>query len=124
MYEWKLVHHHSIESRSTSCHPHIILPFQECWFVTVIHKLPDSIPDNIHRQFETACQFVLQSRHTPGLNIRQPPQIPPSPQRHLKFRLSLFYSTAVRGHGDLAEGLPFSFRFISKCLNNAHPWAR
>ena len=45
------------------------IPFQECWSVSVIHKLPDSTPDHIHRQFETAYQLVLQSRHTPGLNI-------------------------------------------------------
>ena len=37
--------------------------FQECWSVSVIHKLPDSTPDHIRRQFETAYQLVLQSRH-------------------------------------------------------------
>ena len=46
------------------------IPFQECWSVSVIHKLPDSTPDHIRRQFETAYQLVLQSRHTPSLNIR------------------------------------------------------
>ena len=45
-------------------------PFQECWSVSVIHKLPDSTPDQICRQFETAYQLVLQSQHTPSLNIR------------------------------------------------------
>ena len=45
------------------------IPFQKCWSVSVIHKLPDSTPDHIHRQFETAYQLVLQSRHDPGLNI-------------------------------------------------------
>ena len=43
---------------------------QESWSVSVIHKLPDSTPDHIRRQFETAYQLVLQSRHNPGLNIR------------------------------------------------------
>ena len=36
------------------------IPFQECWSVSVIHKLPDSTPDHIRRQFETAYQLVLQ----------------------------------------------------------------
>ena len=56
------------------------IPFQERWSVSVIHKLPDSTPDHI--QFETAYQLVLQSWHTPGLNIFNPPHIPPSPQWH------------------------------------------
>ena len=46
------------------------IPFQECWSVSVMHKLPDYIPDHICSQFETAYQLVLQFRHTPGLNIR------------------------------------------------------
>ena len=46
------------------------ISFQHCWSVSVIHKLPDSTPDHICRQFEIAYQLVLQSRHTPGLNIR------------------------------------------------------
>ena len=29
------------------------IPFQECWSVSVIHKLPDSTPDHIRCQFET-----------------------------------------------------------------------
>ena len=45
------------------------IPFQKCWSVSVIHKLADSTPDHIRRQFETAYQLVLQSRHNPGLNI-------------------------------------------------------
>ena len=35
----------------------------------VIHKLPDSTPDHIRHQFETAYQLVLQSCYTPWLNI-------------------------------------------------------
>ena len=46
------------------------IPFQDCWSFSILHKLPDSIPDHIRRQFEIAYQLVLQSRHTPGLNIR------------------------------------------------------
>ena len=46
------------------------IPFQECWSVSIIHKLPDSTPDHIRHQFEIAYQLVLQSRHTPGQNIR------------------------------------------------------
>ena len=45
------------------------IPFQECWSIIVIHKLPDFTPDHIHRQFETKYKLVLQSQHTPGLNI-------------------------------------------------------
>ena len=37
------------------------IPFQECWSVSVIHKLPDSTPDHIRRQFEIAYQLILQS---------------------------------------------------------------
>ena len=44
--------------------------FQECWSVSVIHKLSDSTPDHIRCHFETAYQLVLQSRHIPSLNIR------------------------------------------------------
>ena len=46
------------------------IPFQDCWSVSIIHKLPDSTPDHIRHQFEIAYQLVLQPRHTPGLNIR------------------------------------------------------
>ena len=46
------------------------IPFQECWSVSVIHKLPDSTPGHIRCQFETAYQLVLQSRHIPDLNTR------------------------------------------------------
>ena len=46
------------------------LPFQECWPVRVIHKLPDPTPDHIRRQYETAFQLVLKSRQFPGINIR------------------------------------------------------
>ena len=45
------------------------IPFQDCWSLSIIHKLPDSTPDHICRQFEIAYQLVLQSRHTPSLNI-------------------------------------------------------
>ena len=41
------------------------IPFQECWSVSVIHKLPDSTLDHIRCQFETAYQLILQSCHTP-----------------------------------------------------------
>ena len=36
------------------------IPFQDCWSVSVIHKLPDSTPDHIRCQFEIAYQLVLQ----------------------------------------------------------------
>ena len=98
------------------------IPFQEYWSVCVIHKLSDSTPDHICR-FETAYQLVLQSRDTPWSQHPLTPQIPPSPQWHLKSQLSLFYSTAEEGQGDLTESLPFSFRFISVCLSDDHPWA-
>ena len=47
-----------------------LIPFQDCWSVSIIHKLRDSTPDHIRCQFEIAYQLVLQSCHTPGLNIR------------------------------------------------------
>ena len=46
------------------------IPFQECWSVIVIHKLPDSTLDHICCQLATAYQLVLKSQHSPGLNIR------------------------------------------------------
>ena len=46
------------------------LPFQECWSVRVIHKLPDATPDQVHLQYETAYQLVLKSRQFPGINIQ------------------------------------------------------
>ena len=46
------------------------IPFQECWSVSVIHKLPNSSPDHIRCQFETGYQLVLQSHHIPSLNNR------------------------------------------------------
>ena len=45
-----------------------LIPFQECWSVSVVHKLSDCTPDHICRQFETAYQLVLQSRYTSDLN--------------------------------------------------------
>ena len=45
------------------------ITFQDCWSVSIIHKLPDSTPDHICRHFEIAYQLLLQSYHTPGLNI-------------------------------------------------------
>ena len=69
--------------------------FQECRSVSVIHKLPDSILDHIHCQFQTPYQLVLQSRHTPALNIHQPSPPPTStlaPSGTYSF-LSVSYST-------------------------------
>ena len=42
----------------------------ECWSIRVIHKLPDTTPDHVRRQHETAYQLVLKSRQFPGINIR------------------------------------------------------
>ena len=49
------------------------IPFQECWSVSVIHKLPDSTPNHIRRQFEIAYQLLLQSWHTPDSTSVNPP---------------------------------------------------
>ena len=46
------------------------ITFQDCWSVSIFNKLPDSSPDHIFRQFEIVHQYVIQSHHTPGLNIR------------------------------------------------------
>ena len=40
------------------------LPFQECWSIHIIHKLPDTTPDHIRHQFETAYLLVLQTRQS------------------------------------------------------------
>ena len=34
------------------------LPFQECWLISVIHKLPDDTPDHVCCQFEMAYQLA------------------------------------------------------------------
>ena len=98
-HEWIPLHHRSIEHRpAASCRSYPI-PFQECWSVSVIYKLPSSTPDHIHHQFETKYKLVLQSHHTPGLNMLTPsPLSSPSPQQHLQFLVSLFYSTAEEGN--------------------------
>ena len=47
-----------------------LLPFNSCWNVRVLHNLP---PDTNHmtlRHLELAYQFVLSSRHSPGINLR------------------------------------------------------
>ena len=49
------------------------IPFQGCWSLSVVHKLADSTPDHIHRLFETAYQFILQSCHTPDSTSITPP---------------------------------------------------
>ena len=46
------------------------LPFQECWSVRVIHKLPDTTPNHVRHQHETAYQLVLKSHQFPGINIQ------------------------------------------------------
>ena len=51
----------------------------------------------IRRQFETAYQLVLQSRHSPRLKFH------PCPSHTKQFQLSLLYSTAEEGYCDLAE---------------------
>ena len=56
------------------------IPLQECWSVNVIHKLPDSTPDHIHHQFETAYQLILQSRHTPDSTYIIPPDSTLAPE--------------------------------------------
>ena len=57
------------------------IPFQECWSVSIIHKLPDSTQDHICRQFVTTYQLVLQSWHTPVSTSVNPPH-PTLAQRH------------------------------------------
>ena len=46
------------------------LPFQECWSVRVIHKLPHATPDHVHCQYQTAHKLILKSHQFPGINIR------------------------------------------------------
>ena len=85
------------------------IPFQGCWSLSVVHKLADSTPDHIHRLFETAYQFILQSCHIPDSMSINPP-IPPSPQQHLQSLISLFYSTAEEGHNVSRK---FLLRFLT-----------
>ena len=55
------------------------IPFQEYWSVSVVHKLPDSTPDHIPRQFETAYQLILKLCHTPdSTSINHPPPLAPA----------------------------------------------
>ena len=45
------------------------LPFQECWSIRVIHKLPEATPNHIRRQYKMAYQLVLKSHQFPGISI-------------------------------------------------------
>ena len=68
------------------------IPFQECWSVRVIHKLPNSTPDHIHCQFETAYQLVLQSRHTPiSTSVNHPLFHPRQSDTYNIYQSSLLY---------------------------------
>ena len=98
------------------------------WFTSMV-----SNPD-LQVAIHTQTTWVHPRSHLPPIwnciPTRTPiptsinPQIPPLPQQHLKFRLSLFYSNAEEGHCDLTKSLPFSFRFICICLSDAHLQAR
>ena len=46
------------------------------------HKLPDSTPDHIRRQFETAYHNLSSNPDTPLVSTSVNPHIQPSPQRH------------------------------------------
>ena len=51
---------------------------QECWSVSVIHKLPNSTPDHIRCQFEAAYQLISSNMtHSWTQHSLTPP--PPSP---------------------------------------------
>ena len=49
------------------------IPFQECWSVSVIHKLPDSISDHIRHQFETAYHLSSNPDTPPVSTSVNPP---------------------------------------------------
>ena len=90
------------EPRPTSCHPHTLPPdpysrmlvCQRHTQTTTLHPRPHPPPTQPPILTHPWIQHPLSA------------QIPPSPQQHLKFRLSLFYSTAKEGHCDLEESLP------------------
>ena len=46
------------------------LPFNSCRNVCVIHNLPPNTNHITHRHLELPYQFVLFSRHSPGINLR------------------------------------------------------
>ena len=93
------------------------IPFQECWTVSVIHKLPNSTPDHICCQFETANQLVLQSRHIHSLNINQPPSPTLAPAA-LTIFVSLFYSILLK------KATVFSLKLLLHFLTIKSLWAR
>ena len=46
------------------------LPFNSCWNVCVFHSLPPNTNYITHCTLEFANQFILHSRHSPGINLR------------------------------------------------------
>ena len=70
-------HLHSFNPRSTSCHPHLIsnltrFPFRIAGLLASYTNCQIPLL-NTNFQFEIAHQLVLQSCHTPGLNIHYTP---------------------------------------------------
>ena len=73
-------------------------------------------PLTIHCQFETAYQLVLQSQHTPSLNIcLTPPASSPTPTSTYCF-LSVSYSTADEEHGVFVRKLHYYISFFVSFL--------
>ena len=98
------------------------IPFQECWSVSVIHNLPDSTPDHICRQFETAYQLVLQSQHTPRCQHPLTPIFHPRPSGTESFN-SVSCILLLRKATVIWPKYSFLFSFFSICLSDAHPRA-
>ena len=59
------------------------LPFISCWNVGLLHNLPPNTNHITCCRIELAYQFILSSRHSPGINLRYLPFIPcPLPVLH------------------------------------------
>ena len=64
------------------------LPFNSCWNVHVLYNLPPNTNHITRHTLELAYQFVLSSRHRPGINLMisiqfPPPPLPPLPVSHV-----------------------------------------
>ena len=46
------------------------LPFDSCWNVRVLHNLPPNTNLITRHHLELAYQFILSSRHSPGINLQ------------------------------------------------------
>ena len=88
------------------------IPFQDCWSVSVLHKLPDSTLHHISHQFEIAYQLMPWTKHS----LTPSSSLPPAHQWHLHLSVLLLMK------GTEYPKAPISFGFITVCLMKLICW--